>query len=71
MDSMIALAIHVGKLESRIEELERKLLEKSVQPTPVAHEVELTEEQKEEQKLMEGFDNLMSYQWPPKKDGEE
>lgn len=70
MDTLIALAIHVGKLEARIETLE-KLLEKGEKPAFVAPETEITEEQKEEQKLMEGFDNLMSYQWPPKKDGEE
>ena len=84
MDELISLAIYVGKLEARIEALEKK--NGGAAPVSLSFSKDVSEAEPEEEichrvaveepdegrLMMEGFDNIMAYQWPPKKkDGEE
>ena len=75
MDALISLAIYVGKLEARIESLEkgRKAAPEANEPDDAPVLEEKSEEREEEKKIMEGMENIFAYEWPPKKkeDGEE
>lgn len=67
MDDLISLAIHIGKLEQRIE-----ALEKNSQKNVVIPPMEETVEDNSERLFQQGIDNILGYQWPPvKKDGDE
>ena len=79
MNETIALAIYVGRLEARVEALEKKLAERG--PVPSVHldlgRTETAGDEKAEQDaqtasrlMQEGIDNIMAYQWPPAKGGE-
>ncbi len=79
MNETIALAIYVGRLEARVETLEKKLAERG--PAPSVHldlgRAETAGDEKAEQDaqtasrlMQEGIDNIMAYQWPPAKGGE-
>lgn len=83
MDSLISLAIHVGKLEARLEALEARM-EPRVAPegktggkTPGFREqaavcdgdTERTEDERQaEQRFQEGIDNILGYEWPVRKE---
>ena len=69
MDDLISLAIHIGKLEQRIEALEKNS-QKNVVFAPVEEEESV--EDNTERLFQQGIDNILGYQWPPvKKDGDE
>ena len=65
MFKWIELAIRLGKLEARVEALEGKRRQVPAEPETAAEE--LTES---DRKMMEGLENIMSFQWPPRKDGD-
>lgn len=82
MDSLISIAIHIGKLEARIQALEARM-EPRVAPegktggkTPGFREeeavcdgdTERTEEERQaEKRFQEGIDNILGYEWPMRK----
>lgn len=69
MDSLIELAIYVGRLEQRVKALEER--EPKYTVSPVFGDTEShTEEKSPDKLLQEGIDNIMGYQWPPTKAGE-
>lgn len=79
MDSLIALAIHVGKLEARMEALEAALEGKNQEKTPhfkaeedeIGGDAERSEEERQaEQRFQEGIDNILGYEWPVRKEKE-
>ena len=74
MDQSLQLAIALGRLESRIHALETAL-ERQCGPTePPQPEPSPTAQEEGAQTgrlLQQGIDNIMSYQWPPKKEEEE
>ena len=71
MDGMIELAIAVGRLEQRVNELERQLQEAVSAPEPciaTMHGVQVeekTDEMTPDKLIQQGIDNIMGYQWPP------
>ena len=79
MNKLISLALHVGRLEARLEALEKRL--EWEPPAPEVH-VELghaatradpkaeEDARQAERLLQEGIDNIMGYQWPPRREGE-
>lgn len=79
MDELISLAIYVGKLEARVEALEKQnscaapVSLSFTKEDPEKGKLREPEEDPDEARLMmEGFNNIMDYSWPPKKkDGEE
>ena len=79
MDCLISLAIHVGKLEARIEFLESALNGKTQEKTPhfkaeedeIGGDTERAEEERQaEQRFQEGIDNILGYEWPVRKEKE-
>lgn len=72
MDGLIDLAIAVGRLENRVQELEKLLSEKKPEP---AYSINLCGQDDDrmtaDKMLQQGIDNIMSYQWPPTKGGDE
>ena len=70
MDDLISLAIHIGRLEQRISDLEKRIPKVDAVSPPIVEEEE--EENVTDKLFMEGIDNILGYQWPPvKKDGDE
>lgn len=68
MDGLIELAIAVGRLENRVAELE-KMMKEDRPPAPVVAPSFGDNEGKStaDKLLQEGLDNIMGYQWPPKR----
>lgn len=77
MNEMFSLAVYMGKLEARLEALEKRL-----EGMDDAPKVQLGMGHKEEGEdpadkdaqlasrlMQEGIDNIMGYQWPPKREG--
>lgn len=70
MDGLIELAIAVGRLENRVQELEKRLLEQKQENAP-AYSINLGGQEDDrmspDKLLQQGIDNIMGYQWPPAK----
>ena len=68
MNKLISLALHVGRLEARLEALEKRLEwgHAATGADPKAEE----DARQAERLLQEGIDNIMGYQWPPRREGE-
>ena len=74
MNKLISLALHVGRLEARLEALEKRqerevhveLGHAATGADPKAEE----DARQAERLLQEGIDNIMGYQWPPRREGE-
>ena len=67
MDDLISLAIHIGKLEARIEALEKQL--DGGNPVPVRldmgeHEPEEEDEDKYDKRIRDGIASIMCYEYP-------
>ena len=67
MDDLISLAIHIGKLEARIDALEKQL--DGGKPVPVRldmgeHEPEEEEEDKADKRIRDGIASIMGYEYP-------
>lgn len=68
MDDLISLAIHIGKLEARIEAMEKQL--DGGKPVPVRldmgeHEPEEEEdEDKYDKRILDGIASIMGYEYP-------
>lgn len=80
MDGIVELAVLVGRLEHRIEELEKRL-QQIKQPAPQdPPDVIATfrgkpvegpiDDVTPDKLLQQGIDNIMGYQWPPRKEGD-
>ena len=77
MNKLISLALHVGRLEARLEALEKRL---EWEPPEVHVELghaatgadpKAEEDARQAERLLqEGIDNIMGYQWPPRREGE-
>lgn len=70
MDSLIELAMYVGRLEQRIKALEEREPKYTVSPVFGDTESRTEDEKSTDKLLQEGIDNIMGYQWPPAKAGE-
>lgn len=70
MDSLIELAIAVGRLEQRIKQLEERNQAAAMNVSPVFGPEEEEDEEKKtaDKRIQEGIDNIMGYQWPPAKE---
>ena len=68
MNKLISLALHVGRLEARLEALEKRL--EWEPPAPGADPKAEEDARQAERLLQEGIDNIMGYQWPPRREGE-
>ena len=72
MNKLISLALHVGRLEKRLEweppapEVHVELGHAATGADPKAEE----DARQAERLLQEGIDNIMGYQWPPRREGE-
>ena len=70
MDGLIELAIAVGRLENRVNELEKLLSEQKPEPAP-SYSINLCGQDDDrmsaDKLLQQGIDNIMGYQWPPAK----
>lgn len=68
MSELIELAIAVGRLEARIEALEKRA---EPAPAPLVQPSfgEDAHEMTQDKRLQEGLDNIMGYQWPPAGEG--
>ena len=67
MDDLISLAIHIGKLEARIDALEKQL--DGEKPVPVRldmgeHEPEEEDEDKYDKRIRDGIASIMGYEYP-------
>ena len=67
MNDLISLAIHIGKLEARIEALEKQL--DGGKPVPVRldmgeHEPEEEDEGKYDKRIRDGIASIMGYEYP-------
>ena len=81
MNELISLAVYVGRLEARLESLEKRLEDRDApskvqlglgHTVPSAADEGADEAAQLASRLMqEGIDSIMSYQWPPKREGEE
>lgn len=70
MFNLIGLAIQVGRLEKRVEELEKQ--QNSGKSVPVTVNMgEAPAEDKAGKLLQDGIDNILGYQWPPRKEARE
>ena len=73
MDLSLQLAMALGRLEGRVRALEitleRQSLQRPAQPEPCT--AEEGDGAQADRLLQQGIDNIMSYQWPPKKEEEE
>lgn len=75
MDGMIELAIAVGRLEQRVNELEKQLQEAKKEPVSAPEPCIATmrcvqaegkaDEMTPDKLIQQGIDNIMGYQWPP------
>lgn len=75
MDGLIELAIAVGRLEQRVNELEKQLQETKKEAVPAtepciatlrgARVEEKSDEMTPDKLIQQGIDNIMGYQWPP------
>ena len=75
MDAVIELAIAFGRLEQRVNELEKQLQEARKEAVPVSESCiatlrgvqveEKTDEMTPDKLIQQGIDNIMGYQWPP------
>lgn len=73
MDSLIELAMYVGRLEQRVKALEERDEMTKYTVSPVFGDTESSTENGEktsDKLLQDGIDNIMAYQWPPAKAGE-
>lgn len=73
MDSLIQLAIALGRLDHRVELLEKRESVNHIKfPEFSLENMEENEPERSASKMIQdGIDNIMGYTWPPKKDGEE
>lgn len=78
MNEMISLAVYMGKLEARLEALEKRLEGLNDAPKVqlgLGHKEEGEDDladrdaQLASRLMQEGIDNIMGYQWPPKREG--
>ena len=75
MDAVIELAIAFGRLEQRVNELEKQLEEAKKEAVPASEPCiatlrgvqveEKTDEMTPDKLIQRGIDNIMGYQWPP------
>lgn len=79
MNEMISLAVYLGKLEARIETLEKRLeglrdaprLQLDLrQKADAEDDLADRDAQLASRMMQEGIDSIMGYQWPPKREGE-
>lgn len=79
MNEMISLAVYLGKLEARIETLEKRLeglrdaprLQLDLRQKADAEDDLADRDAQLASRLMqEGIDNIMGYQWPTKREAE-
>lgn len=77
MDPLMELTIYVGRLEQRLHELEEKINSGlCCAPFTGSGETEPAEPEEDGKKspdklLQEGIDNIMGYQWPPAREGDD
>ena len=67
MDDLISLAIHIGKLEARIEALEKQLSVGETVPVRLdmgEHEPEEEDEDKYDKRIRDGIASIMGYEYP-------
>ncbi len=71
MDGLIELAIAVGRLEARIDALEKRsyTVDRTPAPEIKASFGDESHEMTPDKRLQEGIDNIMGYQWPPAGEG--
>lgn len=69
MEGIIELAIAVGRLENRVSELEKKLAERPA--APIAPDPVANDKMTPDKLLQQGIDNIMGYQWPPAREGDD
>lgn len=77
MNDMIQLAVYVGKLEARLEAMEKQLSARETVPIRLdmgGHDAPDSAEPDDDlasKRLQDGIDSILGYQWPPRKDGRE
>ena len=67
MDDLISLAIHIGKLEARIEALEKQPSVGETVPVRLdmgEHEPEEEDEDKYDKRIRDGIASIMGYEYP-------
>lgn len=71
MDDLISLAIHIGKLDARLEALEKQMNAGETVPVRLdmgGHEPEEEEEDKADRRIRDGIASIMGYEYPVRRE---
>lgn len=71
MNDLISLAIHIGKLEARLEALEKQMNTGEAVPVRLdmgGHEPEEEEEDKSDKRIRDGIASIMGYEYPVRRE---